>query len=134
MSPMEMTFCPFGNPITGLCIIIRTDVILRQCDVWEGLALSSEPWVGGAGVAEPAGSKMPEVELSVSWKGRLTSASLRVDIDKSTACRDLVGQLVDEGWGRKGACHLVERWHRCGKYIYDKDMSPTCSPSGSISF
>lgn len=107
MSPMEMTFCPFVQPDHYRLYIFRMQCLIK----WVGLAL-----------ALYTSRKMPGVELSVSWKGRLASASLHVDIDESTTCRDLLEQLVNEGWGRKGACHLVERWQRCGK---------TCPRSGN---
>lgn len=79
--------------------------------------LINEKWVGLNLLSRARPALMPEVELSVLWKGKLSPSSLCVELDEEVTCRELVDQLTDpdEGWGRKGAWHLVERWNGCGE-------------------
>ena len=60
--------------------------------------------------------RMTEVPLNVSRKGRLAPGALCVEVAERVTCGELVDLLVDEGWGRKGAWRLVERWNGCGEW------------------
>ena len=63
---------------------------------------------------------MPEVRLSVCWKGKTAPSTLGIEVDEEITCGELTAQLVDELWlgdgRRRGAWHLVERWMGCGEW------------------
>ena len=58
---------------------------------------------------------MTEVLLNVSWRGRPASGAVCVQVEEEVTCGELVDRLVEDGWERKGAWRLVERWNGCGE-------------------